>query len=272
MSGLAQRVLTALVLAAILLPTLLLLPKIFGLVLLSVIVLAAVWEWSAFLQLPGWFGRAAYVALAALGLVLLDQAVAAGLPTAMVMVAALVGWAAAFVLVLRFPLPLPLGRALTAVAGLVALLPAWLAMATLWRSEPQGRELLLLSLLVVVAADVGAYFAGHALGRVKLAPRVSPGKTWEGLLGGLAAAALMTSAGALLLGQPVARAASLGLAVGAMSVVGDLTESMFKRSAGLKDSGSLLPGHGGVLDRVDSVAAAAPLFLLGAGWLGWLSP
>jgi phosphatidate cytidylyltransferase len=165
-----------------------------------------------------------------------------------------------------------LGRALTAVAGLVALLPAWLAMATLWRSEPQGRELLLLSLLVVVAADVGAYFAGHALGRVKLAPRVSPGKTWEGLLGGLAAAALMTSAGALLLGQPVARAASLGLAVGAMSVVGDLTESMFKRSAGLKDSGSLLPGHGGVLDRVDSVAAAAPLFLLGAGWLGWLSP
>jgi phosphatidate cytidylyltransferase len=116
---------------------------------------------------------------------------------------------------------------------------------------------------LVIAADIGAFFVGRALGKRKLAPRVSPGKTWEGALGGLATVALVAWGGAVHFGLPVLRAVTFGCAVGVFSVVGDLTESMFKRTAGLKDSGVLLPGHGGMLDRLDSVTAAAPLYALG---------
>jgi phosphatidate cytidylyltransferase len=117
--------------------------------------------------------------------------------------------------------------------------------------------------LLVVAADVGAYFAGRALGRRKLAPRISPGKTWEGVGGGLVLVALVAVCGALHFRLPALAAVAFGCAVGIFSVIGDLTESMFKRAAGLKDSGAWLPGHGGLLDRLDSVTAAAPLYALG---------
>jgi phosphatidate cytidylyltransferase len=152
------------------------------------------------------------------------------------------------------------------------LLPAWVSMVGLLETPAHGRKLLLLALAVICAADIGAYFAGRRFGRVKLAARVSPGKTWEGVLGGVTCAALVAVAGSQLLGQSPGPAALLGISVAAVSVVGDLTVSMFKRNAGLKDSGNLFPGHGGVLDRVDSVTAATPLFVLMAGWLGWLGP
>ncbi len=128
----------------------------------------------------------------------------------------------------------------------------------------RGPQLVLWLVLLVIAADIGAYFAGRSLGRRKLAPRVSPGKTWEGALGGLAHG----GAGGLVGRRCILRcrchpAVAFGCAVGIFSIVGDLTESMFKRAAGLKDSGRLLPGHGGLLDRIDSVTAAAPLYALG---------
>ena len=126
---------------------------------------------------------------------------------------------------------------------------------------------MLFLLLLVWAADIGAFFAGRSFGRLKLAPQVSPAKTWEGVLGGLGAAALVAAAGAWWFDLPRVAFLSLCLAVALISVVGDLTESMFKRYAGLKDSGSVFPGHGGVLDRIDSVTAAAPLFLLGLRWM-----
>jgi phosphatidate cytidylyltransferase len=129
-----------------------------------------------------------------------------------------------------------------------------------------------MTLLVIVwAADVGAYAIGRWLGRVKLAPKVSPGKTWEGVTGGVLLAALAAWAAAVLLGLPAAPLIGLGIATALASVVGDLTVSMFKRNVGLKDSGTLLPGHGGVLDRIDSLTAAVPIFALGlklAGLLG----
>jgi phosphatidate cytidylyltransferase len=120
----------------------------------------------------------------------------------------------------------------------------------------------------VFAADIGAYFAGHRFGRVKLAPQVSPGKTWEGLIGGVLLAALTSGAGGLLVGLPPGVMVPVGLGVSALSVVGDLTESMFKRSVGAKDSGHLIPGHGGVLDRIDGITAAMPFFALALSWLG----
>jgi phosphatidate cytidylyltransferase len=123
-------------------------------------------------------------------------------------------------------------------------------------------------LLIVWIADIGAYFVGKGFGRVKLAPAISPGKTWEGVLGGLTAVVLLAAIGSPTLGIGIAVLVPFCLAVSMLSVVGDLTVSMFKRAAGVKDSGSIFPGHGGLLDRMDSVTAAAPLFAFALRYTG----
>ncbi|CAG0939231.1 phosphatidate cytidylyltransferase [Gammaproteobacteria bacterium] len=265
---LSQRILTAGALFAVLLPAFLLLPKAFGLALIGLFVLGAAWEWSGFLGLVAMAPRLAGVALVALLLVATRALMSTTLPVTLIAACAMLWWLAAFALILRFPVSIR--PAVAAVCGLLVLIPAWICLVALLYTAVNGRMLLLLVLAIVWAADIGAYFAGRRLGRVKLAPRVSPGKTWEGVLGGLACASVAAVAGAVVLGHPPGPAAALGLSVGAISIVGDLTVSMFKRNAGLKDSGNLFPGHGGILDRIDSVTAAAPLFLLEAGWLGWL--
>jgi phosphatidate cytidylyltransferase len=145
------------------------------------------------------------------------------------------------------------------------LLPLYNALIALYLASP---AILLGVLLIVWAADTGAFAAGKLFGRVKLAPKISPGKTWEGVIGGLLTVAILAAAGAYLFDARVDVLVPFCLAIACASVVGDLTVSMFKRTAGLKDSGTLFPGHGGVLDRVDSVAAAAPLFALGMAWTG----
>jgi phosphatidate cytidylyltransferase len=131
-----------------------------------------------------------------------------------------------------------------------------------------GIDYFVFTLLIVWLADGGAYFAGKLLGRVKLAPAISPGKTWEGVVGGMVLVAALAIVVAIVRNIDVAVLTPFCLAVAAISIVGDLTVSMFKRTTGLKDSGALFPGHGGVLDRIDSIAAAAPLFALGVAWLG----
>jgi phosphatidate cytidylyltransferase len=133
---------------------------------------------------------------------------------------------------------------------------------------PHGRGLAMTLLAIVWAADVGAYAFGRWLGRTQLAPAVSPGKTWEGMAGGLLLAGLAAGIAAVWLDLPVARLAALGVVTALVSVLGDLTQSMFKRNVGLKDSGKLLPGHGGVLDRIDSLTAAIPVFAGGLLLLG----
>ena len=157
-------------------------------------------------------------------------------------------------------------------AGTLAVVPAWCALALLHASQPNGHRWLLVALAIVWAGDTGAYFAGRAFGRHKLAPRVSPNKTVEGLLGGLACALLAAAgfawyAGATLEQQPLVLA--VALAAFLASVVGDLFESLLKRHVGVKDSGDVLPGHGGILDRIDAVLAALPVFALGKLWLGF---
>ncbi len=146
------------------------------------------------------------------------------------------------------------------VAGIVVLLPAWLALAQLQRDA----TLLLLLLAVIWIADTAAYFSGRALGRRKLAPAISPGKTWEGAGGAFAAVAVYAvcvhSLHILTLELHIIIASFFGMTT--FSIAGDLLESWLKRNAGVKDSGNLMPGHGGLLDRLDGVTAALPLAAL----------
>lgn len=152
----------------------------------------------------------------------------------------------------------------------LGLLPA-LAGAFAWlvAAVEMGRGVVLYAVALVWAADSAAYFCGRALGRRRLAPAISSGKTWEGVAGGVAAVAVYGAVGGLLLGiEPTLLPVWIALAVvaGALSIVGDLLESVLKREAGVKDSGSILPGHGGLLDRVDSLMAALPTMALGLAW------
>jgi len=182
-------------------------------------------------------------------------------------------WLYAFFWVKSYPKGLPLNRPLRTkkfFIGLILLLPGWYALVTLQTRGQTGPALLLSVLVMIWAADTGAYFAGRSFGRHKLAPRVSPGKTWEGLVGGVIAGVAAAAMGFICIDRllSINLLAWFGFIV-LMSVVGDLTISMFKRHSGMKDSGHLLPGHGGILDRIDSLLAAAPLFLIGVDWQRW---
>lgn len=160
------------------------------------------------------------------------------------------------------------------VIGIAYLATNLVAFLTL-RSMPEiGRDLTFYVLLSVWAVDIGAYFAGRLIGGPKLAPRFSPSKTWAGLFGGMIASALIGYAWAFFSGARYPETCLiLGLVIGIAAQIGDILESALKRKYGVKDSGNLIPGHGGVLDRVDGLLLAVPLFvifqkLIGENW-GW---
>lgn len=263
---LKQRLLTALVLIPVLLLMLLVMPRQTAVVVLALLVLLGAWEWSGFLRTDRVAIRVGYVVLVGL---LMGAAWTAALDAAvlrLMLVVALAWWLIAFLWLSI--IPARVSAAAAALAGLFVLVPAWVALGRLHLAQPAGPQWVVFLLILVSLADVGAFFAGRFFGRLKLAPRVSPGKTWEGLLGGLCLAMVMAWVGILWFGVPAGPFLALCAPVVLISVVGDLTESLFKRFAGLKDSGNVFPGHGGVLDRIDSLTAASPLFLLGLYWLG----
>ena len=261
-SALGQRVVTAVLLAAVVVGVLMLLAPAVALPVIVCVFLAAAWEWAGFAGETSTIERAVYVVAVAATLAILWGLTRSPRRLAPVAVVDFApggsarrsgsGW-----------VPARGGTRAALLAGFFVLAPAAVALAHLVLIEPHGRELLLFLVVLVAAADVGAYFGGRRFGRRKLAPFVSPGKTWEGLVSGLLAAAVIAVGGAALFAMPWAKWLLLCVAVALVSVIGDLVESMFKRRAGLKDSGSLLPGHGGVLDRIDSLTAAGPVFLLG---------
>jgi phosphatidate cytidylyltransferase len=157
------------------------------------------------------------------------------------------------------------GRLFKTVFGFIVLVPAWAALVRLHGFGGDGPALVLFVMSLTWVADTGAYFAGHRFGRNKLAPLISPGKTREGVYGALVGVALWGGMLAWLRPQtgPAVALVLFCLLVCVISVVGDLFESLLKRQANIKDSGNLLPGHGGVLDRIDSLTAVAPLFMFG---------
>jgi len=261
---LKTRVLTACVLGLVLLTGLFLLPAAAAIVAFGAVFTIGAWEWAGFGGLERAIARIGYTGCIAALLALAWRWSADAQNLRVLLSAACVWWAIAFVWICVAPHRQT--RTLTLFCGALVLVPAFTALARLLSAErgfTRGPEAVLCLVLLVVASDIGAYFAGRHFGRLKLAPQVSPSKTWEGAAGGLVAVALLALSGALVFGLPVIATMAFGCAIGLISIVGDLTESMFKRSAGLKDSGRLLPGHGGMLDRIDSVTAAAPLYALG---------
>jgi phosphatidate cytidylyltransferase len=263
---LRQRVITALILAALVIGAIFWLPSRITAGVITLLVLAGAWEWSAFPGFRHVAARLAYVAVIAACMAFVWTQGIDSPRADQLLPAALIWWVVAFFWVIS--IPGHVNRASAALAGILVLVPAWLALLRLHQQAPYW---LLFLLLLVVAADVGAYFAGRRFGRRKLAPKVSPGKTWEGVGGGIVAAAIMAGIGTTIFAVDIVAFATVCAVVVLASIVGDLTESLFKRHAGLKDSGNLLPGHGGVLDRVDSVTAAAPIFLFGMERLGLFS-
>ena len=263
---LAQRVVTAIGLVAFLASVLLLLPPMYAVAALAVMILAGAWEWAALAALKSTPARIAYVGACAIAMAGLWRAGQGLASFESVLIVVMLGWVPLFGWIALFP-----GRSnrlLSAVAGIWALAPTWLALARLYLQADNGFELVVFVLVLAWAADIGAYFAGRYFGRLRLAPLVSPNKTWEGVLGGLAAGTVVATAGMAWFELPPLAFLSLCIAAVLVSVVGDLVESMFKRQRGVKDSGSLLPGHGGVLDRIDSLTSSVPLLALGLCWLG----
>jgi phosphatidate cytidylyltransferase len=256
-----MRVMTGLVLGAVLLAVVVWLPPMATVAALTVLVVAGGWEWSAFVRLKSLNGRFAYVALLLVLLMLAWRASVAPEMREVILAVAVVWWLMAFLWVALAPRRVSAWMA--GIAGVLALVPAWVALVHLRLSLAHGAEWVLFALLLVWVADIGAFFVGRRFGRVRLAPEVSPGKTWEGALGGLAASALVAVGGAAWFRVALVPFLPLCLAAVGFSIVGDLTESLLKRFAGIKDSGSVLPGHGGVMDRIDSLTAAAPVLLLG---------
>jgi len=272
------RVIAALIMAPAAICAILLLPTQWLAALAAIVFLAGLWEWLKLSGIDDTLPRTVLLVLNLLLMVLLVWA--SGSSLVLFQLASLAGvawWLLALAWLRFFNFGANHGaRAAKLAAGTLAIVPAWAALVLIHAGGPEhgqdnGHRWLLTALAIVWAADSGAYFAGRHFGRHKLAPRISPNKTIEGLLGGMLAGLAVAAALGLFAGASVAQLpALLGVAAVTVlaSVLGDLFESLLKRQAGAKDSGNVIPGHGGVLDRVDGVLAALPVFVLGKEILG----
>ncbi len=263
-----QRILTALVLTPIAVAIILLAPTPLFAAIVAIAFLLALWEWTRLVGLESMPARIVATMVGALLLgaawYLRDEGIWP----------ALIGLGLAWWLVSLAWLrshsfaasPSPANRVLKLVVGYLVIVPAWVALLAIHSIDPLGHWWALFALALVWAADTFAYFAGSRFGRRKLAPRISPGKTVEGAIGAFAGGALVAVAGGWLLDQrglALVLLVALAVLTLAASIIGDLVESLVKRQANVKDSGALFPGHGGLLDRLDSVFAAMPVFAAG---------
>ena len=274
-----QRIITALILAPLAIAAIFFLPLKFFMLFAAGIFLLASKEWAGFVsKTPS--SATLYIFGLILGITLIfipvESIWGAKLPNVYLVSSlsiAAIWWCVALVLVVRYPTSATLWResgVTKSIFGLLTLIPFFWGLVVLRSVNIHhdfyfGAELLMYVFLLVWAADSGAYFAGKSFGKHKLAPNVSPGKTIEGFLGGLISALLIAYLASLFFEISAEKSTLFFIAsliTTLVSALGDLTESIFKREAGLKDSGNLLPGHGGILDRIDSLTAAVPVFTL----------
>ncbi len=276
---LKQRIITAIILALIFITATVFLSSFSYSLFVTIVVLAASWEWCAFIGLAKQVAKVSY--LATLGSMIIALYFFLGIvPESLVINSYRAGiilglgilfWVLTFFMLKGYPSNSDRwnNKSKIALMGLMALIPTWVGIVQIKYLNPQG-FLLLGMVVMVAAADIGAYFVGKRIGKNRLAPSLSPNKTWEGVLGGFAACLLV---GILLIwllhsylitlsnGQ-ILILVLLSLVVMLFDVIGDLLESMLKRNRDLKDSGKILPGHGGILDRVDGLLAVTPIFVL----------
>ena len=262
------RIITALCMVAIFLPALFLMPSMLFSIATVPLVLVAGWEWSRLVKIRSVVARIGYLLL--IVMTLFAASLWLGLPDTFdpqraqqLLLVAVGVWAFIFLWIQGYPSSAILwsARPILGLLGLILLGFTWIAIVTILNYQ-SGQWLLLLAIVIIVLADVGGFFAGKYFGKHKLAPIISPGKTWEGFVGGLLLEGVLVGSLVWYLSDHVT---VLGLSllvipVALYSVLGDLFESMIKRHSGVKDSGRLLPGHGGVLDRIDGVMAALPMF------------
>ncbi|WP_198264063.1 phosphatidate cytidylyltransferase [sulfur-oxidizing endosymbiont of Gigantopelta aegis] len=269
------RVITALILFPLAVSGILFLPKHYFAALFGLVMLLGAYEWAGFAKFPSVLAKLAYVLMVAvilLSIWLLNFI----LPMNFMNGLAAVFWLFAFVLLVAYPKSASFWSGkiiIISIMGFFLLSIAWYAVVKIHEIEAlqfaqtqiSGPYLLLSSMMLIWAADTGAYFSGKRFGKNKLAPKVSPGKSIEGVMGGLLLAVLIVILFTAWHGgqlQDYFNVIGITLVTVIFSVIGDLMESMFKRQADIKDSGNILPGHGGILDRIDSITAACPVFLI----------
>ncbi len=271
---LLQRILTALILTPLAVAIILFPPTWLFALIVAAVFLGAQWEWTRLCGVRRPVARLVMPLLTAIVMALLWWQRAAPWLWPAVIATGLAWWLASLWWLRTYTFAASPTREhgwLKLVASVAVLVPAWVAVSSIHDLPANGPGWTLLALCVVWAADIGAYFSGRAFGRRKLAPRISPGKTRAGAWGALLAGMLVAVGGAWLLGMPTAKLpfmGLLGLLTVAAAIVGDLFESLMKRHAEIKDSGGIFPGHGGLLDRLDSVFAALPVFAAGLMVLG----
>lgn len=277
------RVMTAVILVAVLMASVFGLPPLGLALVFTVVVLIASWEWAQLAGLVSLLSRLLYSASCAglMALViwycqLFSTGVDEGLQLSRLQGILGLGclwWAIALLWVKGYPGSAALWGSvfMRMLMGYLVLIPAWLGLIFL-RQHEQGVAFLLIMLALVACADIGAYFTGRAWGKAKLAVHVSPGKSWAGFWGGLTTSALFAVLVWQLWGEQyisLGSVVAIAIVTGLASVLGDLLESMVKRHQGVKDSGAILPGHGGIMDRIDSITAASPVFALSIILVGW---
>lgn len=287
---LIKRVTTALVLAPLTIAAIFYLPLFYFAFLFLLIMAISAWEWGPLMGFTSTLKRLSFVLATSLLIACiwslfplntlwmhnlqLDNAVTC------IMWLAVVWWAISAALTFLYPKYSKFWsshRSIRGIFGWLTLVPCWLAFVSLrshdFDVDPYyGSQLIMFLFLMVWSADIGAYFVGKSIGKHKLMPNVSPGKTLEGFLGGVFFACLFVSIAGYFIGWEIDKFIQIlpiTVLITTISVLGDLNESMFKRQAGIKDSGSILPGHGGVLDRIDSLTATAPIYVLCFSYLGW---
>lgn len=260
---LKQRVLTALLLIPLVILIVLKLPSAYFCLLTAAITLYGAWEWTYIIGMKSFATCFIYLILMSLFLV-----ASRFLYIPSVLYVTCVLWLIAAVLVSTYPQTSHWwgkGLFIRSVLGFFVLVPCWIALNYI-RNFNNGPYLMLFLFVLIWGADSGAYFVGKKWGKTKLAPAVSPGKSWEGFLGAVVTTCFIVLAALWLFSVPAPMRLPiimLSLITLLFSVLGDLFESMLKRQQGIKDSGQLLPGHGGLLDRIDSLTAAAPVFAFG---------